>query len=63
MIDLTKVRVLQFEATWCESPEIDCVIFKVVESEYDGIKMTEKQLQELNKETEFINTLMPTFLK
>ena len=63
MIDLTKVKVLQYEADWWESPEIEDVRFKIIEAEYDGIKMTEKQLQELNKKTEFINTLMPAFLK
>ena len=60
-MDLTKIDNIEIEdINWNDAPEF-CDAF-IVLADYDGVPMTEKQLDEINDNTDFVHDSVNKFI-
>ena len=53
-MDLTKIKNIEIEdINWNDAPEF-CDAF-IASADYDGVPMTEKQLDEINENSDFVH--------
>jgi len=60
-MDLTKINNIQIEdINWNDAPEF-CDAF-IASADYKGVPMTEKQLDEINENTDFVHDSVNNFI-